>query len=88
MTTPLEIKTGGTVRYNNKVKLYLKPISYLIQPLTLERGTKAHLSQSEQNCSTKTLKLPNLIHSTCVYACFEAQDTIANFHIALDRYKG
>ena len=27
------------------------------------------------------------IHSTCVFACFEAQDTIANFHIALDRYK-
>ena len=26
----------------------------------------------------------NSIHSTCVFACFEAQDTIANFHIALD----
>ena len=30
---------------------------------------------------------PNSVHSTCVFACFEAQDTIANFHIALDRYK-
>ena len=30
---------------------------------------------------------PNSIHSLCVFACFEAQDTIANFHIALDRYK-
>ena len=30
---------------------------------------------------------PNSIHSTCMFACFEAQDTIANFHIALDRYK-
>lgn len=30
---------------------------------------------------------PNSIHSTCVFACFEAQDTIENFHIALDRYK-
>ena len=32
------------------------PISHLIQPLTLVRVTKARLSQSEQNCSTKTLK--------------------------------
>ena len=30
---------------------------------------------------------PNSIHSTCVFAFFEAQDTIENFHIALDRYK-
>jgi len=30
---------------------------------------------------------PNSIYSTCVFACFEAQDTIANLHIALDRFK-
>ena len=29
---------------------------------------------------------PNSIHNTCVFAC-EAKETIANFHIALDRYK-
>ncbi|KAL5502198.1 hypothetical protein EMCRGX_G008933 [Ephydatia muelleri] len=27
------------------------------------------------------------VSSTCVFACCEAQDTIANFHIILDRYK-
>ncbi|KAL5496438.1 hypothetical protein EMCRGX_G012721 [Ephydatia muelleri] len=35
-------------------------------------------------------KVTNLIdenESTCVFACFEAQDTIANLHIALDRFK-
>ena len=29
----------------------------------------------------------NSIYNTCVFACFEAQGTIANLHIALDRYK-
>ena len=48
----LQITTGGTVRYKNEVGT----ISHLIQPLTLVRVTKARLSQSEQNCSTKTLK--------------------------------
>ena len=31
--------------------------------------------------------VPNSIYNTCVFACFEAQDTISNLHIALDRYK-
>ena len=31
--------------------------------------------------------VPNSIYNTCVFACFEAQNTIANLHIALDRYK-
>ena len=34
-----------------------------------------------------TICSPNSIHSTYVFACFEAQDTIANLQIALDRYK-
>ena len=38
-------------------------------------------------CHRKEPLTTNSIHSTCVFACFEAHNTIANFHIALDRYK-
>ena len=30
---------------------------------------------------------PNSIHNTCVFAVFEASDSVTNLHIALDRYK-
>ena len=30
---------------------------------------------------------PNNIHNTCVFAGFEASDSVTNLHVALDRYK-
>ena len=30
---------------------------------------------------------PNSVHNTCVFCCFEADDTVTNLHIAFDRYK-
>ena len=30
---------------------------------------------------------PNSVHNTCVFSCFEADDTLVNLHVALDRYK-
>ena len=30
---------------------------------------------------------PNSIHNTCVFAVFEASDSVTNLHIALDHYK-
>eukprot|EP00731_Ephydatia_muelleri_P033241 Em0026g61a len=28
---------------------------------------------------------PNSVHNTCVFSCFEADDTVTNLHVALDR---
>ena len=41
----------------------------------------------KMNFQIDNTSTPNSIYNTCVFACFEAQDTIANLHIALDRYK-
>ena len=41
----------------------------------------------KMNFQIVNTKSPNSISSTCVFACFEAQDNITNFHIALDKYK-
>ena len=30
---------------------------------------------------------PNSVANTCIFAAFQAQDTITNLHVALDRYK-
>ena len=31
---------------------------------------------------------PNSVHNTCVFAVFEASDSVSNLHVTLDRYKG
>lgn len=30
---------------------------------------------------------PNSVNNTCVFAAFEATDTVCNLHVALDQYK-
>eukprot|EP00731_Ephydatia_muelleri_P000541 Em0001g541a len=30
---------------------------------------------------------PNAVHNTCVFSCFAADDSVTNFHVALDRFK-
>ena len=30
---------------------------------------------------------PNSVHNTCVFSCFEADDTVTNLHVALDRFR-
>ena len=30
---------------------------------------------------------PNSIHNMCVFSCFEADDTVTNLHVALDRFR-
>ena len=30
---------------------------------------------------------PNSVHNTCVFSCFEAEDTRTNLHVALDRFR-
>ena len=30
----------------------------------------------------------NSVHNTCVVSYFEASDTLSNFHVALDRFRG
>eukprot|EP00731_Ephydatia_muelleri_P003032 Em0001g3032a len=54
-------------------------------PLTLVRACDK--GPFIQNLIQKVTNLIDENESTCVYACFEAQDTIANLHIALDRFK-
>ena len=44
-------------------------------------------SAFKMNSQIVNTSAPNSIYNTCVFASFEAQDTIANLHIALDRYK-
>ena len=30
---------------------------------------------------------PNSVHNTCVFSSFEADDTVTNLHVALDRFR-
>ena len=30
---------------------------------------------------------PNSVHNTCVFSCFEADDTVTTLHVALDRFR-
>lgn len=29
----------------------------------------------------------NSVHNTCVFSCFEADDTVTDLHVALDRFR-
>ena len=33
-------------------------------------------------------RTPNSVHNTCAFSCFEADDTVTNLHVALDRFRG
>ena len=39
----------------------------------------------KMNFQIATLLHPNSEHNTCVFSCFEADDTKTNLHVALDR---
>ncbi|KAL5494131.1 hypothetical protein EMCRGX_G015408 [Ephydatia muelleri] len=41
----------------------------------------------KMNFQIVNVAAPNSVHNTCVFCCFEADDTVTNLHIALDRYK-
>ena len=42
------------------------------------------MKMSFQICN---LKPPNSVKNTCIFAAFQASDTITNLHVALDRYQ-
>ena len=42
------------------------------------------MKMSFQICN---LKAPNSVKNTCIFAAFQAGDTITNLHVALDRYQ-
>ena len=39
------------------------------------------------NFQIVNVESPNSPQNTCVFACFEAADTMTNLHIGLDRFK-
>ncbi|KAL5473856.1 hypothetical protein EMCRGX_G028418 [Ephydatia muelleri] len=41
----------------------------------------------KMNFQIVNVAAPNSVHNTCVFCCFEVDDTVTNLHIALDRYK-
>ncbi|KAL5516708.1 hypothetical protein EMCRGX_G002113 [Ephydatia muelleri] len=41
----------------------------------------------KMNFQIVNVAAPNSVHNTCVFCCFEADDTVTNLRIALDRYK-
>jgi hypothetical protein len=41
----------------------------------------------KMNFQIANLLHPNSSHTTCVFSCYEADDTITNFHVALDRFR-
>ncbi|KAL5502912.1 hypothetical protein EMCRGX_G009770 [Ephydatia muelleri] len=41
----------------------------------------------KMNFQIVNVAAPNSVHNTCVFCCFEADDTVTNLHIALDCYK-
>eukprot|EP00731_Ephydatia_muelleri_P032533 Em0024g77a len=44
-------------------------------------------SSFKMNFQIVNVAAPNSVHNTCVFCCFEADDTVTNLRIALDRYK-
>ena len=42
------------------------------------------MKMSFQICN---LKAPNSVKNTCIFAAFQAGDTITNLHVALNRYQ-
>ena len=43
-------------------------------------------SSFKMNFQIMNVSHPNSIHNTCVFAVFQAPDSLFNLHIALDRY--
>ena len=41
----------------------------------------------KMNFQIVNIYAPNSVHATCVFSCFEASDSIANLHVALDRFR-
>ena len=80
LISAVSLNSAGTLMWHNGVI----PETEIWVKLGGDKGGGA-LKMNFQIVNTNS---PNSVHSTCVFACFEAQDTIANFHIALDRYKG
>ena len=44
-------------------------------------------SSFKMNFQIVNVPNPNSVHNTCVFAVFQAPDTIHNLHVALDRCK-
>ena len=42
----------------------------------------------KMNFQIVNTRTPNSVHNTCVFSCFEADDTVTNLHVALDRFRG
>ena len=41
----------------------------------------------KMNFQIVNVAAPNSVNNTCVFCCFEADDSYTNLHIALERYK-
>ena len=42
----------------------------------------------KMNWQIVNMGTPNSVYNTCVFSCFEADDTVTNLHVALDRFRG